>query len=133
MQAYMAKITWLKDKLFVIEEKSQAIRCVVSLGFDLFMREECDLRIFLSKKRDEFFCHCARQSTAMTFLKLHRIGEPSKRVTNRPDWKLYKHFAIGGRVLVTENTLSLLPDFSANPRIITFGAADTTCLEFGLV
>src|SRR5258708_1566677 len=68
----------------------------------------------------------------MALLKFNRIGEPSHRIPERADRKLYHHLTLFGRILMDEHTVALLPDLNANTHVVALGAIDPSSSKFGL-
>ena len=114
--------------VLVVEEQPHAVGGVITLGLDLLVGDEGDVRIGVAEQRDELFRHGAGEPAAVAFLELHRIGKPAERVAQRADRELDQHVAVRGRVIVDKDALAVLPDLDAEAHVIALAAVDATGL-----
>jgi hypothetical protein len=95
--------------------------------------DEGDVRIGVTKHRNELLAHRASEPAVVTLLELHCVGEPSDRVADRAHRKLDQHVAVGGRVVVAKQACALGPDIKAEPHEIPFAAVHPAGLDLRLI
>src|SRR5215471_11987228 len=132
MQPDETEVARLVHAILVVEEQAHAVGRVVTLGLDLLVSEEGDVRINVAKQRDQPLGHAAGELAAMLLLELHCIGKPADRVAERADRKLDQHLAAGGGIVVRDELLVLLPHFEPEAHEIALAAVDAPALELGL-
>ena len=70
MQPDETEVARLVHTVLVVEEQPHAVGRVVTLGLDLLVSEEGDVRISVAKQRDQPLGHAAGELAAMLLLEL---------------------------------------------------------------
>src|SRR5258707_5989182 len=99
----MAKVARLEHEILIVEEQSDAVGCVITLGLHFLVGEEDNVGVGAAKQRDQLFPYRASQFAAVELLELHGIGKPANRIPEGSDRELDQHFAVVGRKIVTEH------------------------------
>ena len=131
MQPDVTEIARLVDAILIVEEEPDAVGRVELLGFDLFMGHECDVRVTVTKQRDELFPDRAGQLALVLLLEFRRVGKPANGVAKGPNRELDQYLSVGGVIIVTQDLLVLHPRFDAEAHKIAFGAVYTSGFNLG--
>jgi hypothetical protein len=128
----MAEVTRLKHEVLVIEKQPDAVGRIKILGLNLFVGEEIDVGISVTKQRDQFLSHGAGKPAAVKLFEFDRIGKPAHGVTERADRELNQDITILGRIFVAQHRFALLRHLDAKPHEVALGAIDPAAGKFGL-
>jgi hypothetical protein len=131
MQSDETEVAGLEDAVFVVEEQPHAVGRVIPLGLERLMRDKFNVRVGAGEQRDQRRRHRASQAAAVLLLKLHRIGEPPHRVSERADREHHRDFAIAGVVIMRQQLLVAEPDLDPEAYEIPLAAVDPAGHEFG--